>query len=148
MNLETSLSIGTIQWDFQYLECAWLLCGNLAARGNFISEIDCAYQNLKKWPLGGQNGDFILSKLNNQLVNHRVIRKSIFLLHFWKVHGIWILNQSKKAYAGVRYYGLQLLENCKQFSTPRIHWLNLLKLLQEGYFHSRSRLRLTVFAKK
>jgi len=27
-------------------------------------------------------GDFVLSKLNNQLVNHRVTRKSIFLLHY------------------------------------------------------------------
>ena len=48
------LWLGTIQWNFQYLECAWLLCWNLAARGNFVSEIDCAYQNLKKmatrWP--------------------------------------------------------------------------------------------------
>ena len=36
----------------------------------------------KKWPLGGQNGGFILLKLNNQQVNRRVTRKSIFLLHF------------------------------------------------------------------
>ena len=28
----------------------------------------------EKWLLGGQNGDFILLKLNNQLVNHRVTR--------------------------------------------------------------------------
>ena len=37
--------------------------------GNFIRGIDWTYQNLKKWPLGGQNGDFMLSKLNNRLVN-------------------------------------------------------------------------------
>ena len=86
----------------------------------------------KKWPLGGQNGDFILSKLNNRLVNHRVTRNSIFLLHFWKVRGIWILNQSKKVTAGVRYYGLQLLENCLLFSTSRMRSLRFLKLLYGG----------------
>ena len=50
--------------------------------GDYIRSIDFANLNLKKRPLGGQNGDFILSKLNNQLVNHRVTQKSIILLHF------------------------------------------------------------------
>ena len=58
------------------------LISRMRLTGNFIFEIDCAYQNLKKMPLGGEYGDFILSKLNKQLVNYRVTRKSIFLLHF------------------------------------------------------------------
>ena len=40
--------------------------------------------------LGGQNGDFMLPKLNNRLVNRRLSRNSAFLLHFWKVHRILI----------------------------------------------------------
>ena len=100
--------IGTIQWDFQYLECPWLLCWNLA-KGIFISEIDCAYQNLKKWPLDGLNGDFILSKLKNQL---DLDSKSI-----------------KKVGADSRYYGLQLLKNCLLFSTSRMRSLRFLKLI-------------------
>ena len=37
---------------------------------------------LKKWPLGGQNADFMLFKLNNRLVNRRLSRNSAFLLYF------------------------------------------------------------------
>ena len=33
------------------------------SRGNLIRGIDWAYQNLKKWPLGGQSDDFMLTKL-------------------------------------------------------------------------------------
>ena len=47
----------------------------------------------KIWPLGGQNADFILLKLNNQLVDHQVSRNSTFLLVFRKVHGILSLEQ-------------------------------------------------------
>ena len=39
------------------------------------------------WLLGGQNGDFFLSKFNNQLVNHRATRKSSFFLHSKNVYG-------------------------------------------------------------
>ena len=48
----------------------------------------------KIWPLGGQNADFILLKLNNRLVDHQVSWNSTFLLFFWKVHGIPSLEQS------------------------------------------------------
>ena len=48
----------------------------------------------KIWPLGGQNADFILLKLNNRLVDHQVSRNSTFLLFFWKVHEIVSLEQS------------------------------------------------------
>ena len=44
-----------------------LSCWNSQPRDNFIPGIDWAYQNLKKWPLVGQNGHFIYSKLNNRL---------------------------------------------------------------------------------
>ena len=47
-----------------------------------------------KWPLGGQNADFILLKLNNRLVDHQVSWNSTFLLVFWKVNGILSLEQS------------------------------------------------------
>ena len=48
VNWKFNVYLGTIQWDFQYLECAWLLCWNFTSRANFISSIDCACQNLKK----------------------------------------------------------------------------------------------------
>ena len=70
--------VGTISWDFGSLECVLLLCGNFQSRGNFIRGIDWAYQNLKKWPLRCQKGDFMLSKLNNRLVKHHPSRNPAF----------------------------------------------------------------------
>ena len=80
--LVKSLLIGTIQWDFGSLECVRLLYWNYYSRGNFVRGIFCAYQNFEKWPLGGQNADFMLFKLNNRLVNRRLSRNSAFLLYF------------------------------------------------------------------
>ena len=42
---------------------------------------------MKKWPLGGQNSDFMVLKLNNRLVDHRISENSTFLLVLSKVHG-------------------------------------------------------------
>ena len=56
-------------------------------------------------------------------------------------------NQLKDLVAGSCLLDLRLLENCKQFSTSRLRCFNLLKLLYEGYFDSRSRSRLSDFTK-
>ena len=93
-NCYCRISLGTIQWDFRYLECARPLSWNFHPGGNFIRGIDCAFQNVKRWTLGGQNSDFMLSKLNNRLVDHRVSEISTFLLVLSKLHGILILKQS------------------------------------------------------
>ena len=103
--------VGTIQWDFGSPECVQLLYWNYYSRGNFVRGIFCAYQNFEKWPLGVQNADFMLFKLNNRLVNRRPSPNPAFLLYFWKVHGMTNPNQLKDLVAVSCLLDLRLLEN-------------------------------------
>ena len=68
--------------------------------------------------LGGQNGDFMLPKLNNRLVNRRLSRNSAFLLHSWQVFSlektIALIRFCKKM--TTRWPKWRFLESCKPFS--------------------------------
>ena len=76
-----------IQWDFGSLECVRLLYTETPCTETPILEVILFEEWItliiisKKLPLGGQNADFMLLKINNRLVNHFLSRNSSFLFH-------------------------------------------------------------------